>query len=142
MMKKIFLFGIFTILATLSSCTSYLKKLDDGNEIDTRLVGVWYGSEKDKQIEGVEKKWEMKRNNDGTFELFFSFTQNGETFHQKETGNWWIKDGKFFEAHEESGMTDVYTYKILNEDQIQFKSKSISTEMNTDSYEFVDNRKK
>ena len=111
-------------------------------KIDNRLVGVWSGSEKDQQIDGVEKKWDMTRNADGTFVLDFAFTQNGRTQETQETGNWWVKGNKFYEYHEESGKTDVYTYSVLSENQIKFKSQSISVGMNNDSYEFTDTRKK
>lgn len=136
--------GIFLLLLAFlaMSCTNQVKTLENGKKIDNRLVGVWSGSEKDQQIEGVEKKWEMTRNADGTFILDFVFTQNGRTQETQETGNWWIEGNKFYEFHEESGKTDVYTYSVLNENQVKFKSQSISISMSNDSYEFVDTRKK
>ena len=84
----------------------------------------------------------MTRNADGTFVLDFVFTQNGRSQETQETGNWWVEGNKFYEFHEESGKTDIYTYSVLNENQIKFKSQTISIDMNNDSYEFIDTRKK
>ncbi|MGZ5196644.1 MAG: lipocalin family protein [Kaistella sp.] len=143
-MSKILKSGISLLLMLLSfaSCTTQLKTLEKGREIDNRLVGVWSGSEKDQQIDGIEKKWDMTRNADGTFVLDFVFTQNGRSQETQETGNWWVEGNKFYEFHEESGKTDIYTYSVLSENQIKFKSQSISVGMNNDSYEFIDTRKK
>ncbi len=132
-LKFIIACGLFT----LTSCSTYLKKISTGKSIDTRLIGVWYGSEIDKQIEGVEKKWEMTRREDGTFTLNFTFTQNGKPKNTIETGHWWIQDGEFHEYHDFSGNTDVYKYKILNIDQIKFIAKNMSIEMAAESYEFM-----
>lgn len=143
-MKKILNWGLLVVLMTIFaiSCSTQMTTLENGKKIDNRLVGVWSGSEKDQQIDGVEKKWDMTRNGDGTFILDFVFTQNGRTQEAQETGNWWIEGNKFYEYHEESGKTDVYTYSVLNENQIKFKSQSISVGMNNDSYEFTDTRRK
>lgn len=143
-MKKILNSGLVVMLMTffVVSCSTQYKTLENGKKIDNRLVGVWSGAEKDQQIDGVSKKWDMTRNADGTFILDFVFTQNGRTQEIQETGNWWIEGNKFYEYHEESGKTDVYTYSVLNENQIKFKSQSISVGMNNDSYEFTDTRRK
>lgn len=135
---------LFVLIAALSliSCSSQLTTLSSGQKIDKRLVGTWEGAEKDQQIEGLSKSWVMQRNADGTFELDFKFTQDGHTQNNIETGNWWIQDGLFHEKHNESGNTDVYSYTVLNQDQIKFVSKSISMDMNTDAYEFIDRRVK
>ena len=143
-MKKILNWGLLAVLMMIFaiSCSTQMTTLENGKKIDNRLVGVWSGSEKDQQIDGVSKKWNMTRNADGTFILDFVFTQNGRTQEIQETGNWWIEGNKFYEYHEESGKTDVYTYSVLNENQIKFKSQSISVGMNNDSYEFTDTRRK
>ena len=115
-MKKILNSGLVVMLMTffVVSCSTQYKTLENGMKIDNRLVGVWSGSEKDQQIDGVEKKWDMTRNADGTFVLDFAFTQNGRTQETQETGNWWVKGNKFYEYHEESGKTDVYTYSVFS----------------------------
>ncbi len=136
--KFIIAFG----LIILTSCQTNMKTIVSGKEIDTRLVGVWYGSEKDKQIEGMEKKWEMTRLVDGTFTLNFTFVKNGKSQTSNETGNWWVENGTFMEYHDVSGNTDVYKYKVLNSEQIKFIAKSISLDMASENYEFIDTRKK
>ncbi len=125
----------------LMSCGNTMATLSNGKQIDKRLAGEWAGSEKDEQLEGMTKEWVMTRNNDGTFVLDFTFHKDGESQKSMETGNWWIQDGKFFEAHTESGMTDTYTYQVIDKNHIKFKSESMSMEMNNNSYEFIDTRK-
>lgn len=129
-------------LLLLSSCSTNFKTLDNGKKIDTNLIGTWKGSETDKQIAGFYKSWIMQRNSDGSFVLNFTFTENGKTKNWKETGSWWIKNNLFYEFHNESQLTDTYEYTILNENQVKFKSKKMSIEMNADSYEFIDNKVK
>ncbi|MDN3605915.1 hypothetical protein [Kaistella yonginensis] len=140
-MKTKNLLFVFAVLVLLTACTSYLTQVASGKKIDNRLVGVWVGSEKDKQIEGIHKNWEMNRRADGTFTLDFQFSQNGQVLQTIETGNWWIEKGKFYEFHQESGQTDAYDYTVLGPNQVKFKAIAISIEMNADSYEFIDTRK-
>lgn len=137
-LKFIIVFG----LIILTSCSTNMKTIGSGKKIDTRLVGIWYGSEKDKQIDGMEKKWEMTRLVDGTFTLNFTFVNNGQSQTRKETGKWWVENGTFKEYHDVSGETDMYKYKVLNNDQIKFIAKNISVEMASETYEFIDTRKK
>lgn len=125
----------------LTSCSSQMISLANGRQIDSRLTGIWTGSEKDQQIEGAEKSWEMTRNSDGTFILDFNYKQDGETQNFVEKGNWWIEDGKFYEFHQGSEKTDVYKYKVIDKNHIKFIAESISIDMNTDHYEFIDTRK-
>jgi len=114
----------------------------DGTQ-DARLVGVWTGSEKDNQIEGVSKEWEMTRNTDGTFVLDFRVIQKGKKMQSHiEKGKWWVRDNKFYEYHEDSEMTDVYTFEVLNGNQIKFKEYNLSVDQNKSNYEFIDTRKK
>lgn len=132
----------FTLLVfVLSSCSNGLTKISSGKKIDNKLVGVWTGSEQDQQIEGVQKIWEMTRNNDGTFLLNFKTIIKGETEEHTEKGNWWVKNGKFYEFHDDSGETDIYKYEVLDYNRIKFISKQIKVEMNSESYEFIDTRK-
>lgn len=110
---------------------------------DPRLVGVWIGSEKDNQIEGLSKEWEMTRNEDGTFILNFKMKMKGQKAkHSIEKGKWWVKDNKFYEYHDDSEMTDVYTFEILNKNQIKFIEFDLSIDFNKPNYEFIDTRKK
>lgn len=125
----------------LSCSPGKLISLPNGKKIDQHLVGTWYGSEKDKQIEGVEKKWEMIRNADGTFILNFQMISDDDVDKFTEKGNWWVKKNRFYEYHDYSKRTDSYTYEILNDKQVKFKSIKINVEMNTADYEFIDTKK-
>lgn len=139
--------NLFTLMIGLScvlllSCRpSKLISLPNGKKIDQHLVGTWYGSEKDKQIEGVEKKWEMIRNADGTFILNFQTISGDDVDKFTEKGNWWVEKNRFYEYHDYSKRTDSYTYEILNDKQVKFKSIKINVEMNTAGYEFIDTKK-
>jgi len=139
-MKLITLLQLAFVGLLLMSCSA-LTTVSNGKQIDKRLVGTWEGSEKNEQMEGMTKEWIMTRSSDGTFVLDFTFYQDGERHKNVETGNWWVQDGKFYESHTESGMTDTYTYQVLDKDHIKFKSDMMSMEMNKDSYEFIDTRK-
>lgn len=144
-MKKINLnkitFVFLFIFCANSFLNAQLKTISNGKQIDEKLVGVWFGSETDKQIKGVSKKWEMTRNADGTFIIDFEFTQNGHTQNTQETGNWWIENGKFYEYHDYSNETDVYEYKPMGKTRVKFKSTKMSMDMNAAAYEFIDTRK-
>ncbi|GGH42498.1 hypothetical protein GCM10007423_39190 [Dyadobacter endophyticus] len=132
----------FTLLLfALTSCSNGLTKISSGKKIDDRLVGVWAGSEQDQQIEGAQKIWKMTRNDDGTFLLNFKTIIKGESDEFTEKGNWWVKNGKFYEFHDNSGETDIYKYEVLDNNRIKFISKQINIEMNTESYQFIDTRK-
>ena len=138
-LKAIFSALIFSILFT--ACSSKLTTLSNGKKIDNQLVGVWTGSEKDQQSQGTTKYWTMTREADGTFELDFTYVEDGEKSGFIEQGKWWIEGGKFHEYHNNTQMTDIYTYKVLNEKQVKFKSVKISIDMEKTDYEFIDTRK-
>lgn len=123
------------------SCSS-MKTLANGDVIDTKLVGVWEGSEDNQQEEGMSKQWVMTRNSNGTFILDFKAQTNTENLAFVETGKWWIEDGLFYEFHKESGLTDVYEYTVLDKDKIKFKSTKLAVDMENSAYEFIDTRKK
>lgn len=140
-MKALYFLIVCFCITTIVSCTPTLKTIENGKKIDQRLVGTWIGSEKDKQMEGVEKHWEMTRRDDGSFSLKFTVHMDGETETITETGNWWVDKNTFFEKHDVSGKTDTYKYKVLNNDHVKFSSINISVDTNTDKYEFIDTRK-
>jgi hypothetical protein len=126
------------------SVTSLAQKTDavvkQEKQLDKKLEGSWEGSEKDKQIQGMEKHWIMHRFTDGTFVLLFVAVKNGKTQKFSEKGKWWVEGNTFYEFHNVSGKTDVYEYKVLDDDHVKFKAKEISIEMEDSSYEFVDTR--
>ncbi len=137
--KTIFSALILSILFT--ACGSQLTTISNGKKIDNQLVGVWTGSEKDHQSQGTTRYWTMTRDADGTFELNFTYIEDGEKSGFIEEGTWWIEDGKFYEYHNNTQMTDIYTYKILNDKQVKFKSVKISIDMEKTDYEFIDTKK-
>lgn len=107
---------------------------------DSKLFGSWYGTEKDKQVKGMTKNWIMHRFEDGNFILLFTTVQNGEVSNFKESGKWWTENDTFYEYHNNSQMTDVYTYQILDENRVKFKMKSTEVEFNDGDYEFIDTK--
>ncbi len=140
MKKQIVFFVVCFVLGTFSF--AQLKSLPNGKQIDERLVGTWEGSESNDQMQGMDKKWTMVRNEDGSFELDFEFKLDGMKDTSNETGTWWIEDGKFYEYHDYSDETDVYDYEILDKKTVKFKSEVMTMDMNTDSYEFIDHKVK
>jgi hypothetical protein len=128
------------MIATACSTQQHLVKTGDGKIIDLQLVGNWEGSEEDNQVKGMTKQWTMVRTEDGRFVLDFRATMEGETQQFIEAGNWWVKDGKFYEYHENSGKTDTYEYTLLNEDQVKFKAIALGVAHENEAYEFIDTR--
>lgn len=130
------------LISTSCSAQQHLAPTGNGRKIDLRLVGDWEGSEEDSQIRGMTKHWKMLRSKDGQFVLDFSVTIEGETQQFIEEGIWWVKDGKFYERHENSGKTDTYEYEVLNENQVKFKAINMGIAHETQAYEFIDTRVK
>lgn len=130
-------FIALTIILTLSSCSS-IKTLPIGKQIDKKLVGIWEGSETDKQVKGLKKEWRMIRNDDGTFTLNFKTTYQGEIDELIEKGKWWTNENTFYEYHENSDKTDTYKYIILNKNQVRFEILSTSVELEDKKYSFID----
>ena len=136
--------GVISASFFITSCNTnkFLAKTPDGKNIDVRLVGDWKGSETDNQVKGMTKKWHMTRTKDGKFTLDFKAILDEEVQQFIEQGNWWVKDGKFYEYHESSGKTDVYAYEVLDVDQVKFKAVSIGVQFENEAYEFIDTRVK
>ncbi len=108
---------------------------------DPNLFGTWSGSEKDGQEKGMTKNWIMHRFEDGTFVLLFTTVKDSVVDNFSEKGRWWVDDkGVFHEYHNNSKMTDTYTYKVLDANNVKFKAKSMSMEMSNQEYEFIDTR--
>ena len=130
------------LISTSCSTQQQLASTGNGQKVDHRLVGDWEGSEEDNQIKGMTKQWKMNRSKDGRFVLDFRATIEGVTQQFIEEGNWWVKDGKFYEYHENSGKTDTYEYEVLNENQVKFKAINLGIAHETQAYEFIDTRVK
>jgi hypothetical protein len=140
-MKKTNLFLVILTLISLvfTSCLT-TKTITNGKQIDKRLVGIWQGSEKDQQVLGIEKKWEMNRKKNGTFSIIFTTIQEGKTDKFIEKGNWWVEGNIFFEYHKNSGKKDTYKFTILNEEQVKFEIIYTDFDFAEPNYSFIDTK--
>jgi hypothetical protein len=140
MKKTKSLLAILTMISLVFTSCLATKTLTNGKQIDKRLVGIWQGSEKDQQVLGMEKKWEMDKNKDGTFSLNFKAIIDGKTYEVIENGNWWVEGNTFFEYHENSGKTDIYKFTILNKKQIKFEMISTEIDFAELNYSFINTK--
>ena len=134
---KLFMMLIVGIFLVSCASTSNFVNIEDGKQIDKRLVGDWEGVETGQQYANVTKGWDLLRMEDGKY--IIDFNANGETF--RESGKWWVKDGKYYSQHS-SGATEVYEYTVNNNDEIHFKTVKTDMKMAAETYEFIDRRKK
>ena len=133
-MKKTILIAILISITTLSFICPKDNKKDE-----QRFIGSWTGSEVDNQRLGLTKHWIQNRYKDGTFILMFTTIENCEVDHLVERGKWKIKDGVFYEYHND-GKTDIYNYEIIDDNQIKFKAKQMGIVQNNEQYEFIDTK--
>lgn len=133
-MKKTLLFVVLISIVSLS-----FTILKDNKKDEKKFIGSWTGSEKDNQREGLTKHWIQNRYKDGTFILMFTTIENCEVEHMVERGKWSIKDGLFYEYHND-GKTDIYNYEIIDDNHIKFKAKQMGIEQNNEEYEFIDTK--
>lgn len=141
MNKFTLVLGIIVSLTIISCSTSKQLSQRQINELDKALVGVWIGSEIGQQLKDIKREWEMVRNEDGTFILFFKTYYPTYTYEHEETGYWWTKNGRFYEHH--TGYhTDVYQYQVLNENEVMFTAIKLKSYSESDgTYIFIDKRK-
>jgi hypothetical protein len=130
-MKKVFLGVLVVFLGLLFS-----SFLIEDKEHDKQLVGIWKGSEKDKQYEGVEKHWILERFENGKYVIMFTTKQDCQVQTFTEKGEWWTKDGKFYETSQGIEDIDVYDYEVVNK-VVSYKSIELNGEKRTD-YNFKD----
>jgi hypothetical protein len=109
-------------------------------QLDPKMFGSWNGSEKNQQKVGLEKHWIQHRFPDGTFILLFTIIEDGEVSTFAEKGKWWTENGEFHEFHNNSGLTDIYTYKFIDDDHVRLKSKLLSLNFDNAEYEFTDTK--
>jgi hypothetical protein len=129
-MKKVFL-GILLVFSMLL----FSGFLAVNDEHDAKLVGIWKGSEKDMEREGVEKHWILQRYETGKYVIMFTFKDGCDVETLSEKGEWWTKDGKFYEKSG-SYNTDIYSYEVVN-GNVVYKSIELNGEKRTD-YNFTD----
>ena len=114
--------------------------LADNKEHDAKLVGIWKGFEKDRQVEGVEKHWILQRFDSGKYVIIFTTKQDCEVETFSEKGEWWTNDGKFYEKSNESkNPADVYSYEVSNKTAVNFKSIELNGVKRSD-YNFTDHK--
>jgi len=138
--KIVFFISLIATLSSSCSTTSKSIMLSNGKKIDSRLIGVWKGSETGKQVANLTKEWEMERNSDGTFTLKFKTISDGIIDEFEETGKWWIEGKKFYEYHSDSDKTDIYKYTILNNEQVKFKMTNTEVDFAEANYTFIDTK--
>lgn len=134
-MKNLFI-AVMMIASVLSYSQDYIGK----KEFDINIQGCWKGTEKDQQYEGITKYWVSCRLEDGrSLLLFVTMDKFGNVNQHTENGNWWTNDGKFFEYHKKADALDIYVYKILSKEKIEFRSYQINGKKD-DSYLFIDEK--
>ena len=111
----------------------------ENNKDEKKFLGSWIGSEKDNQRKDLTKHWIQNRYKDGTFVLMFTTIENCKVEHMTERGKWSIKDGLFYELHND-GKTDIYSYEIIDDNHIKFKAKQMGIEQENKEYEFIDTK--
>jgi hypothetical protein len=121
------------LMVTVAGCQS-LTSMDEGN-VDARLVGSWIG---DYIGPDDARGWRQVRLPDGTFYIDFIWADLSVT---RETGRWWVADGRFYEILPSSDRPDVYEYQFNNEACVRFSlydspNKSITSLPET--YTFID----
>lgn len=131
-MKKVFLGFLMVVTLFVSSGFKPGSK-----EHDKKMVGVWKGFEANKEEEGVEKHWILHRYENGKYIIMFTTKENCEIETLFEKGEWWTKDGKFYEKNEVNNIADIYEYKIKDGIVIDYKSVELNGQKKTD-YVFTD----
>jgi hypothetical protein len=124
---KTMLYALSTVIILCSF------QFDSNLENDKKIIGIWKGSEVEKEQKGLEKHWIVQRFSNGTYTIIFSSKQNCEISTSFEKGKWWTKGNVFYEKSENSETPDVYNYEIKDNLVIHFKSQ-------TTDYEFDDYR--
>lgn len=134
-MKKLILIPFL-----LFSIDGFSQHTEIKKEFDKKVLGCWKGSETGQIYEGVTNYWVSCRLEDGkSILLFVSIDKFGNVDNHTENGSWWTNDGKFYEFHRKANVTDVYNYKIVNENQIEFRSIELSGKKDN-TYFFIDEK--
>ena len=133
-MKKNLILIVFIAVVCLAFTT-----FKENNKDEKKFLGSWIGSEKDNQKKDLTKHWIQNRYKDGTFVLMFTTIENCVVEHMTERGKWSIKDGLFYELHND-GKTDIYSYEIIDDYHIKFKAKQMGIEQENKEYEFIDTK--
>ncbi len=128
---------ILTLFLLLSCATT---KTAEDEKLKAKLIGTWSGSEEDNQIRGVTKYWIQTRNKNGTYIIMFTYVEDCEVESHIEKGKWWVKDGLFYETSGEDQKPDIYEVEMLDDSNLKFKAKQLTTEFDNKVYEFFEIR--
>ncbi|WP_445454390.1 hypothetical protein [Flavobacterium sp. 25HG05S-40] len=131
-MKKVFLGFLLIFSVFVFSSFLFTNK---GH--DKQLVGIWKGFEKDRETDGVEKHWILQRYENGKYVIMFTTKQGCDIETLFEKGEWWTKDGKFYEKNEVNNIADVYNYEVKEKIVVDYKSIELNGESNS-TYFFTD----
>jgi hypothetical protein len=109
--------------------------------IDNRLVGSWWGSEKDQQVKGVLIKWIQHRDINGTFVTYFTNVyEDGTEDSSIEKGKWWVQNDMLYEQTKGNKKPEIYNFEVVDKDHIIFSAKKLTMKMENKNYKFVDTR--
>ncbi|RKE92174.1 hypothetical protein [Ichthyenterobacterium magnum] len=141
-MKLKYILVSFLVITLTTSCNSKRIQHSKTKQLDKRLLGSWKGFEENQIIEGVQSTWIQHRFDDGKFILLAVYNGDCDIETGAEKGEWWIENNLFYELHYSSGLTDIYEYKVLDENTVRFTAKKMSFKTNAKVYQFTDSRLK
>lgn len=130
----------FLILTSFLLLSATPNKTNDDDKLKTKLTGTWSGSEEDNQKHGMTKYWITIHNKNGTFIRTFLTIENCEVENFFDKGKWKVKDGLYYETFDSDGKTDIYSVEMLDDNNVKFKAKEISIDMDNKEYEFTEIR--
>ena len=135
MTKTKIVLALILAMVFQAGCSTIDKSSPNDVPKDIRriFVGTWEGEYVNKQGR-TERTWIQKRSADGTYIIdFFHHTERG-IYHSRQQGKWWIDGRRFYEiAPKVMKEPDVYQFRIVNKDEVHFKSIK-------KDYEFTDRR--
>lgn len=107
--------------ALFMSCGSMGQNKSTSKEYDKILVGNWSGITTSKST--LKKNWKITRTADGKFRKDELFGIGGRKQRIKRTGNWWTKNGIYFEKNDNDETVVNFKYQLTIDKKITFKSE-------------------
>ena len=119
-MKKISF--IYCCIALLFSCAiTAQQKNKMFKKQDQNFVGIWAVSLKSTKSP-FTKSWQITRKPDGTFIKNEVWSIKGRMQKINTKGNWWTKNGSYYEKNDTEEKIERHHYQLLKGDAIKFKS--------------------
>lgn len=107
------------------------------NQIDSRFVGVWKGTDHGKFFKGETNSWVINRKADGTLMIHFKTINSDESeTYSEEVGYWCVKGDEYFEYRESDDKKDQYSFIFLSNDLVHFIINE--SEEREEPYNFID----